>query len=264
MSENTSETKETAANGVTHGAPNGATGPEHHPELREEAKPATTSLKVAEPAPHNKKKHKHKHRGGKPTPPASTPTPPAAETPVEASAPIDEPIDARASQEQPAEELVEPSPQGPQETASPEQLETALEPATPDLPQEQPSEMSSEQPAVPIEAPSFLPWPESLPQQEEPIPPPPQAAVAVEGLRLRMKVWTDSTTGKRYLMPTAFMRDIRNGQPISDVMYAYAMRDDDTKLVTLTAREWNALPFFYFEENGPAPRATTRPVDVIR
>jgi hypothetical protein len=84
-----------------------------------------------------------------------------------------------------------------------------------------------------------------------------------EGLRLRMKIWTDRATSKRYLMPSAFMRDVVNGQPVSEVMYTYAMRDDDTKLVTLTAREWNALPFFYFREDGPAPRATTRPVDVV-
>jgi hypothetical protein len=78
-----------------------------------------------------------------------------------------------------------------------------------------------------------------------------------------MKVWTDHQTAKRYLMPSAFMRDVVNGQPMTDVMYAYAMRDDDTKLVTLTANEWNALPFFYVQEDGPAPRATTRPVDEV-
>lgn len=83
------------------------------------------------------------------------------------------------------------------------------------------------------------------------------------GLRLRAKVWTDGATGKRYLMPTAFFRDIVDGRPVSDVMRAYAMRDDDTKLITLRVAEWNALPFFYFEEDGPAPRASARPVDVI-
>ena len=66
-------------------------------------------------------------------------------------------------------------------------------------------------------------------------------------LRLRMKVWTDPATDKRYLMPTAFMRDVN-----SDMMCAYAMRDEDTKIVTLTTHEWNTL-------DGPAPRATTRP-----
>jgi hypothetical protein len=92
---------------------------------------------------------------------------------------------------------------------------------------------------------------------------PPIRAVASNGLRLRMKVWTDRPTGKSYLMPSAFMRDVVRGQPVTDVMYAYAMRDDDTKIVTLTAAEWNALPFYYFKEDGPAPRATSRPADVV-
>jgi len=84
-----------------------------------------------------------------------------------------------------------------------------------------------------------------------------------EILRLRVKVWTDRATTKRYLMPSALMRDVENGRPVSDVMCAYAMCDDDTKLVTLTASEWNTLPFFYFKEDGSAPRATARPIDVI-
>ena len=82
-------------------------------------------------------------------------------------------------------------------------------------------------------------------------------------LRLRVKVWTDPGTLKRYLMPTGFMRDLVNGLPVSDVMYAYGMRDDDTKLVVLSALEWNALPFFYFREDGAAPRATARAGDTL-
>ena len=78
-----------------------------------------------------------------------------------------------------------------------------------------------------------------------------------------MKVWTDPGTRKRYLMPMAFMRDLMNGQPVTDVMYAYAMSDDGNKIVTLTAGEWNALPFFYFQEDGHAPRAATRPMDTV-
>lgn len=83
-------------------------------------------------------------------------------------------------------------------------------------------------------------------------------------LRLRMKVWTDPVTGKRYLMPTARMRDVVNGVVTTDLMIAYAMSDDDTKLVTLRAGEWNTLPFFYFQEDGPAPRLAPRPIDVVR
>jgi hypothetical protein len=89
------------------------------------------------------------------------------------------------------------------------------------------------------------------------------SAATAEDLRLRVKVWTDHWTGKRYLMPSAFMRDVVNGRPVSDVMVAYAMRDDDTRIVTMRAHEWNTLPFFYFTEDGPAPRATARPIDVI-
>lgn len=82
-------------------------------------------------------------------------------------------------------------------------------------------------------------------------------------LRLRMKVWTDPSTLKRYLMPMGFMRDLMRGQPVSDVMYAYAMSDGDTKIVELNAVEWNALPFFYFREDGHAPRAVARPMDIL-
>jgi len=78
------------------------------------------------------------------------------------------------------------------------------------------------------------------------------------GLRLRMKIWTDPRTLLRYLMPMGLFRDVVKGQPVTDVMYAYAMRDDVTKLVTLTAAEWNTLPFFYFQEDGWAPRANER------
>src|SRR4029450_8742108 len=66
-------------------------------------------------------------------------------------------------------------------------------------------------------------------------------AMPAEQIRLRMKVWTDPKTARGYLIPTAFMRDVVNGRPISDVMCAYAMSDDDTRIVTLTADEWNTL-----------------------
>lgn len=85
------------------------------------------------------------------------------------------------------------------------------------------------------------------------------APTTAEGLRLRMKIWTDPRTGRRYLIPVAFMTDPKLG-----TMAAYVMTDEDTKVIKLSAVEWNALPFFYFKEDGPAPRATSRPVDVIR
>ena len=82
-------------------------------------------------------------------------------------------------------------------------------------------------------------------------------------LRLRMKVWTDDSTSKRYLVSLAFMRDVVDGRPVSDVMCAYAMRDDDTKLITLRGHEYDELPYFYFKEDGAAPRATPRELDVV-
>lgn len=82
-------------------------------------------------------------------------------------------------------------------------------------------------------------------------------------LRLRVKVWTDRETSRRYLVAMAFMRDVVNGQPVSDVMCAYAMRDDDTKLITLREHEYDELPYFYFKEDGAAPRAAPRALDVV-
>jgi hypothetical protein len=81
------------------------------------------------------------------------------------------------------------------------------------------------------------------------------------GLRLRIKVWTDPKTRKRYLMATGIM--FEKEAPLG-ILTAYAMSDEDTKIIKMTPPEWNALPFFYFQEDGPAPRAAVRPVDVIR
>ena len=133
----------------------------------------------------------------------------------------------------------QPAPTGRTESTAPNDPQASIEPP--------PAPRVEDLAAAPIE-----------PPLGEPILEPPAA-----GLRLRMKVWTDPTTAKRYLMPSAFMRDVVNGQPVSNVMYAYAMSDDSTKIVTLTAIEWNTLPFSYFQEDGPAPRAASRPVDDV-
>lgn len=78
-------------------------------------------------------------------------------------------------------------------------------------------------------------------------------------LQLCMKVWTDPQTHKRYLLPTAFMRDVVRGQPVSDAMYAYGYATQGApRLIELTAAEWNQLPFFYFQEVGWAPREGER------
>lgn len=152
-------------------------------------------------------------------------------------------------------------------TSPPPPVESAAIMSTDQATQTEPTEISPLTAAPPIAEIAAAPIDESPSepsamtpideQAEEPIVEP------VANLRLRMKIWTDHRTAKRYLMPTAFMRDVVNGRPISDVMYAYAMSDDDTQIVTLTAGEWNALPFFYFQEDGPAPRASARPVDEV-
>jgi hypothetical protein len=239
MSDENTQSNETATNGA-----NGAANGTHHDD------PKPTG------APGGGKKKKHK-RNGKPAPEtsakvadaataaATTTTPEAPEAVTEAS-----PMEQFQSEDR----LHAPGPRAPI---------TFL-----DMPPEIPStdSLATQEPPVPT-------IPEPSPEATEPSPevtattadtPAPSPQKTAEGLRLRMKVWTDSKTGKRYLMPAAFMRDVVKGQPVSDAMYAYAMSDDSTKLVTLTAREWNSLPFFYFQEDGPAPRATAWPVDVIR
>jgi hypothetical protein len=99
--------------------------------------------------------------------------------------------------------------------------------------------------------------------EEQPTAGAPPIATQEGGLRLRMKVWTDPETLKRYLVATAFMRDMVNGHPVSDIMRAYAMSEEDTRVITLRVAEWNTLPFYYFQEDGIAPRASRRPVDRI-
>lgn len=80
-------------------------------------------------------------------------------------------------------------------------------------------------------------------------------------MRVKMKVWTDPTslTKRRFIVPAAFMK--HKG---SAIMRAYAMCDEETKLIELTQEEWNTLPFFYFKEDGEAPRHTTRVPDELK
>lgn len=158
------------------------------------------------------------------------------------------------------------------QTDPPPQPSGADEPASA-LPADLPTDVPPELPADAVSAAPVEP-----PAEQQPLPAEPPADAfptesesatetlsgpAVDMLRLRMKVWTDPATGKRFLMPSAFMRDVVNGQPVSDVMYAYAMSDEETKLVLLRAHEWNTLPFYYFHEDGEAPRASSRPIDVV-
>ena len=146
----------------------------------------------------------------------------------------------------------------PDDTASPESA------SAPDnsAPTEEPAfsldgSAPTEEPATSLDGPTPEPTPTPTPTPlgQEPFP---YSANLQNSLRLRIKVWTDPRTLKRYLMPTGFMRDLVQGKPVSDAMYAYALSADDTRVVALTAAEWNALPFFYFQEDGHAPRATAQ------
>lgn len=238
--DNTIETSQPAPNG----APNGAS----HGEPRDEKAPtATGGTKEGDTTSHKKKKKKHRHRDNQALP-VHSPPPPVVEA-VEMPALITTDVSPESPEKAP--ELTGAPPE-PTATTAAHEPEVSLTPPETTTATSEPTEEPQAMQEAPEEAPAPATQTEPLPQ-----------AVA-EDLRLRMKVWTDRRTGKRYLMPSAFMRDVKNGQPVTDVMYAYAMRDDDTKLVTLTAREWNALPFFYFRQDGPAPRATARPVDVVR
>ena len=240
MSDENTPTNETATNGAN-GTANGA----HHGDPK--------------PADGARKKKKHK-RHGKPAPtdPATAAT--AATPPAEATAAAETTATPQDTADVfPLERL---------ERLQSEDRSQLTEPRAPvtflDIPPEAPAETPVQATTVVSTEEPQAPSTEVPPNADDVTTTPPHKGESVDDLRLRMKVWTDRKTGKRYLMPTAFMRDIVNGQPVTDAMYAYAMRDDDTKLVTLTAREWNSLPFFYFRQDGPAPRATTRPVDVIR
>lgn len=46
---------------------------------------------------------------------------------------------------------------------------------------------------------------------------------------------------------------------VTGVMRAFAMRDDETIPIVLTCDQWNALPYRYFEDAGPAPK----PAEVV-
>lgn len=190
--------------------------------------------KPSKPAPQPTKKSfqkkKHKKKPGEAVNVSASPVASSAELPAEASA-IDTSVAEGTAVAEPVEAgagagLSEPGAVEAQPTTNEE-----IRPAT----NEETGSVTSEETPAPVEGP----------------------------LRLRMKIWTDPTTGTRYLMTSAFMRDIVDGRPVSDVMYAYAMRDDDIKQVTLRAAEWNTMPFYYFQEDGPAPRMNRRPVNPV-
>lgn len=70
----------------------------------------------------------------------------------------------------------------------------------------------------------------------------------VSSLRLRMKIWVHPETQKRFMVAAGYL------ELKSERMIAYAMSDEQTYPLKLTIDEWNALPYFFFREDGPAPK----------
>ena len=66
--------------------------------------------------------------------------------------------------------------------------------------------------------------------------------------RLRCKVLLKD--GHQYLVPLA----IRVG---ADQMVTVGMSEEDTTQIALTVNEYNALPYHWFEDTGPAPHNET-------
>lgn len=66
-------------------------------------------------------------------------------------------------------------------------------------------------------------------------------------LRLRCKIYEED--GKQYLAASGLIR-------IDDPNHIRAcmMSDEKTFHKTMSLDEWNALPFHWFEDQGPAPR----------
>lgn len=73
-----------------------------------------------------------------------------------------------------------------------------------------------------------------------------------EKLRVSVKVFVRD--GKRYLCAMGAYN------PATDRVHAFAMSEEGTVQVALTDTEWNALPFFWFVEDGPAPKPEHRKV----
>lgn len=145
------------------------------------------------------------------------------------------------------------TPQPPQSSA-PAVQDTATGPSAPSTPTGQPETSAASATLATPASPAPIEPPPVAPAAAAPAQPAaaPVGETAAKGLRLRMKIWTDARTNKRYLVPSAFMRDVVDGHPVSDVMYAYAISGDEILHITLRANEWQMLPFAFFQEEGPA------------
>lgn len=77
-------------------------------------------------------------------------------------------------------------------------------------------------------------------------------------MRLRMKVFTDETTGNRYLVSMAI------ANLAEETVHVYFMSDEETIFRSLSIDDYNALPYFFFKEDGPAPKPVMRVADELR
>lgn len=67
-------------------------------------------------------------------------------------------------------------------------------------------------------------------------------------MRLRVKVWTDPESGKRFLAAGGVFA------PAKDQVLFFAMSDEETKHVKVDSQSWNDLPYFWFEEDGESEK----------
>lgn len=73
-------------------------------------------------------------------------------------------------------------------------------------------------------------------------------------LRVPLKVWKDPTNDQIYLAPVCLRA--KNNTHVK----AFLVSRDNTeavRFVDMTLDEWNEMPFFYFKEDGLAPRRVT-------
>jgi len=76
-------------------------------------------------------------------------------------------------------------------------------------------------------------------------------------VRLRAKVFTNETTGQRYLVSMAMFN------PERETVHVYFMSDEETLFQIMSVEDYNALPYFFFKEDGPAPKPEMRVADVL-
>lgn len=67
-------------------------------------------------------------------------------------------------------------------------------------------------------------------------------------IRLKLKVYTDPYTKKRYVAAAGML------DPATGVIHAVLLSDDDTRPTKMLVSEWNDLPYFYFVEGAPAEK----------